>query len=267
LIDFNALISRHCFASPIGGRDRVAGSCFAEVLSELVDLTETEGRALEKLEERQRQVRRGAVLQRANESCGELFILRKGLMMSYVLLDDGSRQILRFLFPGDMLGVSSAIYREAPETLTALSDCTVSPFDRHALADIMVEHPRLAAMILVYSQIERVALTDRLAALGRTSAKARVAALLLELRNRLRATDKNIANVFALGLTQEEIGDATGLTAVHVNRMLRQLEEEGMIGREAGRVTLLDERALMRAANYVNRYQGLDLSWLPRPDR
>jgi CRP-like cAMP-binding protein len=234
-------------------------------LSELVDLTPGESDALRKLEERKRHVRRGAVLQRENEACNELFILRKGLMMSYVLLDDGRRQILRFLFPGDMLGISSAIYREAPETLTALSDCVVSPFDRGALSGIMVQHPRLSALILVYCQIERVALTDRLAALGRTSARARVAALLLELRNRLRATDKSIGKVFVLGLTQEEVGDATGLTAVHVNRMLRQLEEDGLISREAGRVTLIDERALASAANYVNRYQGLDLSWLPQP--
>lgn len=242
----------------------MSASCFADVLSELIELTSGERSALDQLEERQRHVRRGAVLQRENEAGGELFILRKGVMMSYVLLDDGSRQILRFHFPGDMLGVSSAIYREATETLAALSDCVVCPFDRAVLSRIMVEHPRLAAMILVYSQIERVALTDRLAALGRTSAKARVAALLLELRNRLRATDKCIANVFPLGLTQEEIGDATGLTAVHVNRMLRQLEEDGLIAREAGKVSLLDERALARAANYVNRYEGLDLDWLPR---
>ena len=244
----------------------MSGSCFAEVLSELIELTEVERRALEKLEERQRPVRRGAVLQRENEASGELFILRKGLMMSYVLLADGSRQILRFLFPGDMLCVSAAIYHESPETLAALSDCVVSPFDRATFSNMMVAHPRLAAMVLVYSQIERVALTDRLAALGRTSAKARVAALLLELRNRLRGTDKSVANVFALGLTQEEIGDATGLTAVHVNRMLRQLENEKMIAREAGRVTLLDERALSRAANYVNRYEGLSLNWLPKPN-
>ncbi|MEZ0242186.1 MAG: Crp/Fnr family transcriptional regulator [Sphingomonas sp.] len=234
-------------------------------MSELVDLTMGERKALEKLEGRQRPVRRGAILQRENEVCGELYILRKGLMMSYVLLDDGSRQILRFLFPGDMLGVSSVIYREAPETLCALSECVVSPFDRTQLAELITSHARLSAMILVYCQIERVALTDRLAALGRTSAKARVAALLLELRNRLRATDKSVENHFTLGLTQEEVGDATGLTAVHVNRMLRQLEEEGLIARENGRVTLVDEASLCRAANYVNRFERLDLSWLPRP--
>jgi DNA-binding transcriptional regulator LsrR (DeoR family) len=75
--------------------------------------------------------------------------------------------------------------------------------------------------------------------------------------------DKAISDRFALGLTQEEIGDATGLTAVHVNRMLRQLEDEGMIARENGHVTFTDERALGRAANFVDRYAGLDLGWLP----
>lgn len=241
----------------------MAGSCFADVLSELVELTPGEVSALTRLEERERHVRRGAILQREHEPGGELFILRRGLMMSYVLLDDGSRQILRFLFPGDMLGISSMVYRESPETLCALSDCIVCPFEHSAFSELVTAHPRLSALILVFSQIERVALTDRLAALGRTSAKARVAALLLDLRNRLRATDKSIDKIFALGLTQEEIGDATGLTSVHVNRMLRQLEDEGMIARESGRVTLLDDRALARAANYVDRYEGLDLNWLP----
>ena len=147
--------------------------------------------------------------------------------------------------------------------MTALSDAVVCPFERSALSEIICAHPRLAALFMVYSQIERAALTDRLAALGRTSAKARVAAVLLDMRNRLRSIDKGLADSFVLGLTQEEIGDATGLTAVHVNRMLRQLEEEGLIARENGRVTFSNERALIRAANYIDRYEGLDLSWLP----
>ena len=241
----------------------MAGSCFAERLSDMVTLTPGEHRALEQLEDRERQLRRGATLQRENDRCSELFILRKGMMMSSVLLDDGSRQILRFLFPGDMMGVSSLVYREAPETITALTDAVVCPFERTAMSKLIADHPRLAALIMVYNQIERAALTDRLAALGRTSAKARVAGILLEMHNRMRMLDKGLDRTFTLGLTQEEIGDATGLTAVHVNRMLRQLEDEGIIAREAGRVTLTDERALTRAANFVDRHAGLDLGWLP----
>ncbi|UZK68682.1 Crp/Fnr family transcriptional regulator [Sphingomonas sp. S1-29] len=240
------------------------GSCFADVLSVHIALTQNEIDALARLEERNRTLKRGAVLRRSNDAGNELFVLRKGCIMTYVILGDGARQILRFHFPGDMLGLSSILYQEAPETICALSECVVCPFEKSGLSELVELHPRLAAMILVYGQIERVALTDRLAALGRTSAKARVGSLLLELRNRLRAADREIGDGFVLGLTQEEIGDATGLTAVHVNRMLRQLEEEGMIARTGGRVTIRDEIALTAASNYVDRYEGLDLSWLPK---
>lgn len=240
-------------------------SCFADRIGDLIDLTVNEKAALARLEERPRELRRGAILLRENDPLSELYILQRGMAMSYVLLDDGSRQILRFMFPGDMLAVSALVYRDSPETIVALTDCTVCPFDRSIIGTLVTDHPRLSAIIMVVNQIERVALTDRLAALGRTSAKARIAALLLEIRNRMRMADKTIDRAFTLGLTQEEIGDATGLTAVHVNRMLRQLDEDGLIAREHGRVTLVNEAQLARAANYIDRFDGLDLRWLPAP--
>jgi CRP/FNR family transcriptional regulator len=249
---------------PINGEfSKVPDSCFAERLGDLIDLTVNEKAALARLEERPRELRRGTIVLRENDPFSELYILQRGTAMSYVLLDDGSRQILRFLFPGDMLAVSALVYRDSPETIITLTDCMLTPFDRSLIGAMVADHPRLAAMIMVVNHIEKVVLTDRLVALGRTSAKTRIAALLLEIRNRLRVTDKRIGTAFTLGLTQEEIGDATGLTAVHVNRMLRQLEIDGLISREHGRVTLTNEAQLSRAANYVNRFDGLDLRWLP----
>lgn len=238
-------------------------SRFAERLGEFVSLCDKERAALLRLEERQRSLRRGATLVREHDSSTELFILKSGMMMSFVILDDGSRQILRFMFPGDMVALPSLVYPQAPETVTALSDSVVCPFDRAMLAQIAVQQPRLFLAIVALDQAERVMLTDRLAGLGRTSAKARVASVLLHVRNRMRRLDLTMGNSFVPGLTQEEIGDATGLTAVHVNRMLRQLEDERLIARDSGRVTLLDEAKLLRAANYVDRLAALDLSWLP----
>ena len=103
------------------------------------------------------------------------------------------------------------------------------------------------------------ALGALIAALGRLDANARVAGVLVELDRRLRESG---ATSFPLALTQEEIGDATGLTAVHVNRMLRQLVQEELIAREGGRVRLLDEDALARAAGLLPG-PALDLGWLP----
>lgn len=238
-------------------------SCFAERLGEFVPLSEAERTALSRLEERERILRRGATLVRENDPAAELFILKRGMMMSFVILDDGSRQILRFLFPGDLFALSSLAYSRVPETVAALSETVVSPFERPLIARLAIEQPRLFTAIMALDQAERVMLTDRLAGLGRTTAKARVASVLLEVRNRLRRLDPTLGDSFIPGLTQEEIGDATGLTAVHVNRMLRQLEEEQLIARDSGRVTFLDEGRLARAANYVDRLAAFDLTWLP----
>jgi CRP/FNR family transcriptional regulator len=237
-------------------------TCLADRLGGLVTLSADERSALVRLEERERPLRRGAVLLRERDPLSELFMLRRGMVMTYVLLDNGSRQILRFCFPGDILAGSALALRESPETIAAVTDCVVSPIDRAAIRSLIAEQPRLGALLLATTQMERLALTERLAGLGRTSAKARVAALLLDLRDRMRQVDPTITASFATGLTQEEIGDATGLTAVHVNRMLRRLEVDGMISREGNVVTLLDEPALVREGNYVDRASRIDLSWL-----
>lgn len=243
----------------------MTGSCFAERLEHYLPLTAKEKDALARLEESERTCKRGAIVRREHDRAHELFVIRSGWMYSYVLLDDGSRQILRLHFPGDLIGTSGAAFTEATDSLVALTDVKLCPFDKAGLKILFERHPRLAALLFLIAQAERVSLTDRLASLGRTSARARVAALLLDTIDRLRAMRSDLGNSFQLPMTQEEIGDATGLTAVHVNRMIRVLVEEGLIARSNSTVTILDERRLSRVANYINRYAELDTSWLPEP--
>ncbi|GLI99426.1 Crp/Fnr family transcriptional regulator [Sphingobium sp. BS19] len=241
----------------------MTGSCFAERLEKHIPLNEAERRALARLEESQRKVKRGVIIQRTNEPVNELFVLRHGRVMSYIILPDGSRQILRVYFPGDFIGSASTIYSKAPESLVALADSVLCPFDKAGLRVLLEEYPRVAALMFVLSQTERVALTDRLASLGRTSAKARVAAFLLDIVHRLRVMNDDVTDTFDLKLTQEEIGDAVGLTSVHVNRMVRQMETEGLIARSDGLYTILDEKKLTEIGHYTDRYSDLNLDWLP----
>lgn len=239
------------------------GSGLADRLGELTELSASERRALDGLETRERTVRRGAVLLREHDRATELFVIRHGSLMSYIILPDGSRQILRVYFPGDFIGSASTIYSKAPESLVALSDAIVCPFDKHALRRLLEDYPRVAALLFLLSNAERVAMTDRLASLGRTSAKARVASFLLDMFDRLRVTDDSITDSFDLKLTQEEIGDSIGLTSVHVNRMIRQMEQEGLISRTNGRIILNDMARLEEIGHYTNRHKDMDLDWLP----
>jgi cAMP-binding proteins - catabolite gene activator and regulatory subunit of cAMP-dependent protein kinases len=243
----------------------VTDSCLVERLGHYLTLTEREQHAFAQLEGPERIFRRGALIRREHDRAQELFVVNSGWLLSFVLLDDGSRQILRLHLPGDMVGLSCAAFNEATESLVALTDVRLSPVEKSSLSRLFVEHPRLGALLFLIAQAEKVSLSDRLASLGRTSAKARVAALILDTVARLRVMDAKLGDSFAFPLTQEEIGDATGLTAVHVNRMIRALVEDGLIARQANQLTIRNEQRLAEVANYINRYAALDTDWLPSP--
>lgn len=242
----------------------MGGSCLAERLAHYVTLTAREETALASLEEQERSFKRGSTIRREHDAARELFIVQKGWLHSCVLLGNGSRQIMRLHFPGDIVGLSSLAFGRSSDSITAVTDVTLCPFDKDKLAVLFEEHPRLAALIFTLSVAERVSLADRLASIGRTSARARVASLLCEMVARLRIMEGGRISEFQVPLTQEEIGDATGLTAVHVNRMMRGLVDDGLIGRSGSTIILANERRLAEEANFVDRFAQIDTSWLPQ---
>ena len=243
----------------------MGGSCLAERLGRHVRLSASERTALDSLEEQDRACRRGSVLVAEDERPRELFIVRSGWLHSSAVLGNGSRQIMRFHFQGDLLGLPFLAFPVATETVTAVTDAVLCPFSREKLAALIQDHPRLASLILALTVADRVSLADRLASIGRTSARARVSSLFCELFMRLKRLGLAEAGIIQLPLTQEEIGDATGLTAVHVNRMMRSLAEDGIIGRNGGgHIQIVDEARLCADANYSDR-ELMETSWLPAP--
>lgn len=242
----------------------MGGSCLAERLSHYVRLSAGERVALERLEEQERCFRRGAVVIAEGESPRELCIVRDGWLHSSAMLGTGARQIMRFHFPGDIVGLPLLAFADSPETITAVTDVALAPFSRERLAALIADQPRLAALLLALAVAGRVSLADRLASIGRTSARARVATLLCEIHARMKRLGLADNGALQLPLTQEDIGDATGLTAVHVNRMMRSLAEDGLIERNGNQIRVLDEARLCEVAAFADR-TGLETSWLPPP--
>ncbi len=237
------------------------GSCLADRLGHYVVLTDAERTALAALESEERQLRRGALLLEEGKASRELFVVRTGWLQSSVLLGNGGRQIMRISLPGDMLGLAALAFDEAPETVKALTDVVICPFDRDRVTALIEGHPRLAALLLSLTMAERTALADRLASVGRTPARARVAWLLCDIFARFARRDPSQDTVH-VPLTQEEIGDATGLTAVHVNRMMRGLADDGIIERRGNVIRLLARDRLAEEANFTNRLE-IATGWLP----
>jgi CRP-like cAMP-binding protein len=183
-----------------------------------------------------------------------------------VLLGNGSRQIMRLHFPGDIVGVSSLAFGRSAVSIGAVTDTVVCPFDKDRLASLFRDFPRLAALIYTLGVAERVSLADRLASIGRTPARSRVGSLICEIFARLRIMNGAESDEFAIPLTQEDIGDATGLTAVHVNRMMRGLVDDGLIARGGNVIRLLQESRLAEESSFVDRFAKIDTSWLPEPN-
>jgi CRP-like cAMP-binding protein len=242
----------------------LGGSCLAERLSHYVRLTAGEQTVLDRLEEQDRPIRRGTVVIAEGEAPRDLFVVRSGWLHASTMLGSGNRQIMRFHFQGDLIGLALLAFADSPESVTAVTDAVLCPFSRERLAALIADHPRLAALLLSLAVAERVSLADRLASIGRTSARARVSSLLCEIHGRLRILGLARNGTFQLPLTQEEIGDATGLTAVHVNRMMRSLVEDGVIDRSGSHVRVIDEGQLCTEASFVDRNR-LETAWLPCP--
>ncbi|MEG3093467.1 Crp/Fnr family transcriptional regulator [Sphingomonas sp. PB1R3] len=192
------------------------------------------------------------------------YLLVEGWVAAAQILPDGRRQILKIHLPGDALGTPSMCMARTVEDLTALTDVVVVPVSLKRFGTLFDTYPRIAARFLLSVQYERIALMDQLASMGRTSSEARLAAFLIDLFERLEPLGAVQGDSFDLKVTQEQMGDLLGLTSVHVNRMIRGLEKQGLISRSGHRMTLLSRQGLQQLAVRPVRQRIVDCSWLPK---
>ncbi len=233
-------------------------------LNHYVELTSAERRALADLQAHRRKVKAGEQVVVETRESDEMFVLQSGWLYASTVLEGGARQILRIHHPGDIVNVSCLAWSRVAATITSATAAVISPFPRKALCDIFAHHPRLAALLFGVSTMENVALCDRLKSLGRTDGRARIATLLLELISRRDLTeDQKGPEVLDMFLSQSEIADAVGLTKVHVNRLLREMTETGLIQREGRHVEIPDKAALIAISGFVNRHADLATDWYP----
>ncbi len=207
-------------------------------------------------------LKRGDIVRRQGASDPQVYMLISGWVTCSINVGHGARQIVKVHLPGDLVGMPSIAASTACDTIQTLSDVTMGVVETTAIGRVFAENPRLAALFFLVAQQERVLLMERLASIGRTSAISRVAALMLELRSRLRRSDAAVDTAFPAPLTQEDIGDLTGLTPVYVNRTLRQLRTEGVAVWRRGEITITDYPRLIEYAELPQRAER-DISWIP----
>ncbi len=239
-------------------------SCLVQKLSHYVLLNDIDKGHLARLEREERSYPAHYDVRRVDDPVDELFVIKSGWIHSSVDMPDGRRQIVKLHHPGDIVGLHDIAFRHATTALRAVEPVCLCPFPKSELDEIFTEAPRLAALILMLSLRDNATFMDLVRAMGRMSARERMAYMLLELHARLAITDRAATDTIRMPLTQSEIGDLLGLTNVYVSRTLTSLEADGYIRRSTGHVRLLRPADMARMCDFQDRHTTLDTHWFPR---
>lgn len=240
-----------------------ADSCLAEKLKALAPITQEEAGLLAALEQERRDISRGDVLFEAGDPTRNLFVLKKGWVVSEAFNVRGTRSIVRVHHPGDIIGTSQIPYAKTPYCGIAKSDAVICPFPRDRLDALFQSSPRLAALLLTIAMIESAEQEDRASVFRRNDAVSKLALFVQQTFGRLKFMNRMLHDRFHCPLTQTDIGDVVGMTSVHVSRTFRRLEENGCLERNGSFIRIVDEDSLAAHTGYIDRYRQLDLSWLP----
>lgn len=194
---------------------------------------------------------------REGEAASECCVVIKGLVCRYRLLPGGGRQILSFHPPGDIPDLQSLLLRNQDHSISALTPSRLAALSHGALQELLEAHPSIGRALWRASLVDAAITRSWLAGVGRRSARQRLAHLICELFVRIRALDLASPDGFDLAVTQPELGDCLGLSAVHVNRVLQELRREGLIASEGRFIRILDWKGLKRAADFDAAYLHL----------
>jgi CRP-like cAMP-binding protein len=194
----------------------------------------------------------------AGRRYANLFLNHSGWLLRYKILHNGDRQILDFILPGQIFGLQACLFRESLYSVATITAAELSPIPFEMLDQVFERSPHLARALFWSALRESAILSEHLIDTARRSAYERVSHFLLELFVRLGTVGRTVGMSFDLPLTQELIGDALGLTMVHVNRTFRALREDKLVAVDGRRVTILDFEALSLVCDFENSYLGGD---------
>jgi CRP-like cAMP-binding protein len=232
----------------------IASSPLTEKLSAFVALSQEELAVLERLHRRRRIFVAGKDLVHQGQTEQAAYILAAGWVCSYKIQRDGTRQIVDFQIPGDFLGLRSILLRTSDHSFEPIVDIQAAEVLAADLLQAFSQTPRLATAILWAASRDEAMVVEHLVGIGRRDADARMAHFLLELGSRLSLVGLGSREGYDCPLTQYHLADALGLSAVHVNRVLRQLRESGLLTFRDGRVTFHDHDALVALAEFDPAY-------------
>ncbi|GAA4023358.1 Crp/Fnr family transcriptional regulator [Sphingomonas swuensis] len=183
-----------------------------------------------------------------------MFVILEGWAHRYKILPNGTRQVLAFLMPGDACDLHIGLLGEMDHSIQTLTNALVTTIGRDEIEKIFVDHPRIANAMYVSQLVDEGTMRAWITSMGRRTSIERVAHLMCELFIRARNIGLQTEPVFDLPLSQLLLADSLGMTAVHLNRVLKELRQENVMTLTRGCVSIVDIGKLIRIAGFDDNY-------------
>ncbi|GAA0295025.1 Crp/Fnr family transcriptional regulator [Sphingomonas oligophenolica] len=184
-------------------------------------------------------------------------VIRSGFVYRHKVVANGARQIVSLHMSGDLVDLQNALLHTADHYVQALTRSELAMVPRAAIRRIAADRPAIGEAMWHDTLVDGSIFREWIANVGRRDARTRLAHLLCEFALRLAAAGIGEENGYELPMTQEQLGDCTGLTPVHVNRMLKSLSDDGLIHRSKRAVAIADWQGLLIAGDFQSGYLHL----------
>ncbi|GFE66107.1 Crp/Fnr family transcriptional regulator [Litoreibacter roseus] len=213
-----------------------------------VQFTEPEIRFMQKFKAGELIVDPGTPLLMEGSNSPQLFTALHGMGLRYKTLENGSRQVINFVFPGDFIGLQAGIMGEMQHSVEATTRMTLCVFDRSEFWNFFRNHPDRAFDITWMAAVEEHFLGEALASLGQRSALEAVAWSLCRIFLRGQALGMVDRGTMPLPFKQQDMADALGLSLVHTNKTLAKLRERQLASWSDGILQVNDVEPLAELA-------------------
>lgn len=226
-------------------------------LESVVELSDEDRDALSRLPLNIRTLPADVDIVREGDRPFECCLIIEGFACRYETTEQGRRQILSFHIPGDIPDLQSLHLEVMDDSLATLVPTRAAFIAHRAMFNLFRERPGLAGVFWRETLIDAAMFRRWILNVGRREAYARMAHLFCELFVRLKAVGLAEGGTIELPVTQAELGDALGVSTVHVNRSLQALRADGLITLTGGTLTVKDWDALVRAGEFDPTYLHL----------
>lgn len=227
-----------------------------------VGLSASERALLAQYEQNPISTRKEALLWRAGNKVGELFILQSGWATTTRLSRDGEQQIIELMLPGDIIGLGEFTFAKHLTEARMITQGSVQSFPHENIVDIIAASTPITVALFANISRQHALVTERMLNAFHRNSRSRVLHFIIETFFRLEKIHHVELASFAFPVSQRLLANMLGLTPVHINRIFKGLEQDGLLKKFRDRIEIYDVKGVMEEAEFDNDYLAGDVDGL-----